>query len=211
MMTTDTALTTIEEKAHEEGYELIAGVDEAGRGPLAGPVVAAACIIPRGIVIEGVDDSKKLSSEERERLYRLLVSHPQIIYSLGILDHHDIDTLNILQATLRAMALAVEGLSIEPDFLLIDGNQKPPTSIPLQTVVQGDSLSQSIAAASILAKRTRDQLMLEYHLQYPEYGFNEHKGYGTKKHLKAIETYGPCPIHRQSFAPIKSCFSFDEN
>jgi len=201
------ALTELEEMAYEEGYQVIAGVDEAGRGPLAGPVVAAACVFSRGLVIEGIDDSKKLTPKEREELYQVLVNHPEIDFALGIVEHSQIDAINILRATLEAMAIAVKNLALEPDFLLVDGNQRPPTEIALKTVIKGDSLSQSIAAASILAKHSRDKMMLQFHQEWPQYGFDKHKGYATRTHLQAIQEHGPCPIHRKSFEPIKSLFS----
>lgn len=193
--------------AYEEGYQVIAGVDEAGRGPLAGPVVAAACVFSRGLVIEGIDDSKKLTPKQREELYQVLVNHPEIDFALGIVEHSQIDAINILRATLEAMAIAVKNLALEPDFLLVDGNQRPPTEIALKTVIKGDSLSQSIAAASILAKHSRDQMMLQFHQEWPQYGFDKHKGYATRTHLQAIQEHGPCPIHRKSFEPIKSLLS----
>lgn len=196
--------TDLEEMAYEEGYQVIAGVDEAGRGPLAGPVVAAACVLPRGLFIEEVDDSKKLSPIEREALYHFLVNHPEIDFGIGILEHFQIDALNILQASLEAMAVAVRNLAVDPDFLLIDGNQHPPIEMASKTVVKGDSLSQSIGAASIIAKVTRDQIMLKHHEKWPQYGFDQHKGYATQKHRQALREHGPCPIHRKSFEPIKS-------
>lgn len=206
-METKYALTELEEMAYEEGYQVIAGVDEAGRGPLAGPVVAAACVFSRGLVIEGIDDSKKLTPKQREELYQVLVNHPEIDFALGIVEHSQIDAINILRATLEAMAIAVKNLALEPDFLLVDGNQRPPTEIALKTVIKGDSLSQSIAAASILAKHSRDQMMLQFHQEWPQYGFDKHKGYATRTHLQAIQEHGPCPIHRKSFEPIKSLLS----
>ncbi|WP_420422680.1 ribonuclease HII [Simkania sp.] len=193
--------------AYQEGYQIVAGVDEAGRGPLAGPVVAAACVFTRDLVLEGVDDSKKLTPKEREEIYQTLVTHPEIDFAIGIVEHTQIDIINILQASLEAMAIAVKNLAIEPDFLLIDGNQYPPIEIASKAVVKGDSLSQSIAAASILAKHTRDQMMLQFHLEWPQYGFDKHKGYATRSHLQAIQDHGPCPIHRKSFEPIKSIFA----
>lgn len=196
--------THLEELIYADGYNSIAGVDEAGRGPLAGPVVAAACMIPRGLIIEGINDSKKLTPKQREELYQILVNHPDIIFGLGIVDHKRIDEINILQASLEAMAIAVKNLNIPPDFLLIDGNQLPPVEVKAKTVIKGDSLSQSIGAASVLAKYTRDTVMVELHEKWPQYGFDKHKGYGTKVHRQAIAELGPCPIHRRSFEPIKS-------
>ncbi|MEM8727417.1 MAG: ribonuclease HII [Chlamydiota bacterium] len=196
-----------EEKAYSEGYRLIAGVDEAGRGPLAGPVVAAACILPRHLNVEGIDDSKKLKPKQREELYRILTNHPEVFFGIGIVDHVLIDEINILKASLRAMALAIKRLAKEPDYLLIDGNRLPPTDIASKAVIKGDSRSMSIGAASIIAKHRRDLLMVEYHKKYPDYGFNTHKGYGTKAHLEALRLHGPCPIHRLGFEPVKSLTS----
>ncbi|MCB1072256.1 MAG: ribonuclease HII [Simkania sp.] len=199
--------TFYEERAYSEGRRLIAGVDEAGRGPLAGPVVAAACILPRGLHIEGIDDSKKLTPEQREKLYHILTKHPDVLYGIGIVENALIDEMNILRASLHAMALAVKELSEEPDYLLIDGNHLPPTQIASKAVIKGDSHSISIGAASIIAKHKRDLLMVEYHEKYPHYGFDKHKGYGTKIHIEAIKLHGPCPIHRMSFEPVKSLTS----
>lgn len=196
--------TFFEENAYSEGRRLIAGVDEAGRGPLAGPVVAAACILPRAFQIEGIDDSKKLSPSKRAELYQQLTHHPDVIFGIGIVESPQIDEMNILRATLHAMALAVRDLSQEPDYLLIDGNHLPPTQIVSKAVIKGDSRSVSIGAASIIAKHKRDLLMREYHEKFPEYGFLQHKGYGTKMHLDALKAHGPCPIHRVSFEPVKS-------
>ena len=192
-----------EEEARKKGYHKIAGVDEVGRGPLAGPVVAAACLLPPAISLEGLDDSKKLTPADREALFEQLTTHPEVIYGIGMVDSQQIDTINILQATLQAMLLSVQELSQKPDYLLIDGIHAPKTNIPSKTLVKGDSRSYSIAAASVIAKVTRDRLMLEYHALYPQYGFDSHKGYGTHKHLLALEAEGPCPIHRLSFAPLK--------
>jgi ribonuclease HII len=191
----------------DQGFQIIAGVDEAGRGPLAGPVVAAACIIPPSLFLEGIADSKKLSPKQRKALYQRLTTHPEIEVAVGVVDHETIDRLNILQASLQAMVIAVNQLSTPPDFLLIDGNQLPPISLPSKAIVKGDALSQSIGAASIIAKHYRDQMMEAFHHEWPEYGFIKHKGYGTKTHREAIEKYGPCPIHRRSFEPIKSYYS----
>ncbi|MCB1106512.1 MAG: ribonuclease HII [Chlamydiia bacterium] len=196
--------TFFEEEGYSKGLRLIAGVDEAGRGPLAGPVVAAACILPRGLQIKGINDSKKLSPKEREELYHLLTEHPDIYYGIGVVDHLKIDEINILRAALHAMVLAVKELPVEPDYLLIDGNRLPPTRIAAKAVIKGDSRSLSIGAASIIAKHHRDLLMIEYHKKYPHYGFDKHKGYGTKGHVEALKTHGPCPIHRSSFEPVKS-------
>lgn len=196
--------THFEERAYQKGHRLIAGVDEAGRGPLAGPVVAAACILPNGLILEGVDDSKKLTPEKREELFHIITSHADIMFGIGIVESDQIDEMNILQASLHAMDLAVQNLPEKPDYLLIDGNHLPPTRIAAQTVIKGDSHSQSIGAASIIAKYTRDSLMIELHAEYPMYGFDQHKGYGTKMHVEAIKLHGPCPVHRRSFEPVKS-------
>jgi ribonuclease HII len=203
--------TFFEESAYNAGRRLVAGVDEAGRGPLAGPVVAAACILPRGLQIEGVDDSKKLTPEKREELYHVLTTHPDIHYGIGILESVVIDEINILRAALRAMALAVGELDVEPDYLLIDGNHLPPTHIAVKAVIKGDSRCLTIGAASIIAKHHRDLLMKQYHKKYPHYGFDRHKGYGTKGHVEALKAYGPCPIHRTSFEPVRSLTCSDES
>ena len=199
------ALLSFEKSAWSNGYQSVAGVDEAGRGPLAGPVVAAACIFPPDFLLEGVNDSKLLSPLKRLCLFQTILSSIEISYGIGIVDALIIDEINILQATFQAMLLAISSLQKTPDYLLIDGNQMPATSIPGIPIIGGDGKSQSIAAASIIAKQTRDQLMLEYHLKWPVYGFDQHKGYGTKAHLAAIAKHGPCPIHRMTFAPLRDC------
>lgn len=188
----------IEQSWSERGYLLICGVDEAGRGPLAGPVCAAAVILPAGVEIPGLDDSKKLSDKRRRELFPI-IKEQAVAYGIGFADHKLIDEINILQATFYAMEQAISQLSLKPDLALIDGNRERDFGIPVQTVVHGDSLSASIAAASILAKVTRDDLMLEMAQEYPDYGFEIHKGYGTKAHYQALEKYGPCPIHRMTF------------
>lgn len=188
----------IEDSCAERGYKVICGVDEAGRGPLAGPVCAAAVILPADIPIEGLNDSKKLSDKKRRELYPLIKQHA-VAYSVVLVDEKEIDQVNILQATLRAMHDAVNGLSQKPDYVLVDGNRLPELDVEAEAVVHGDSLSASIAAASILAKVTRDDYMLEMDDKYPEYGFAVHKGYGTKAHYAALHEYGPCPIHRKTF------------
>ena len=175
------------------------GIDEVGRGPLAGPVCAAAVILPEGAVIEGLDDSKKLTEKKRERLYDI-IKQTAVAYSVAYGTLEEIETVNILEATYLAMNRAIEGLTVKPDFALIDGNRVPRgIKIPCETVVKGDSKSMSVAAASVLAKVTRDRLMLEYDKKYPEYNFKKHKGYGTKEHTELIKQYGPCEIHRLSF------------
>lgn len=188
-----------EEEAYGLGYLSVAGVDEAGRGPLAGPVVAAACILPRGALIDGVDDSKKLTPSKRFEVFQNLLALPGIAYGIGVIEPEIIDQVNILQATFLAMLAAVSHLSTPPDFLLVDGNRKPQTTLPLKLIVKGDSRSQSIAAASIIAKETRDQIMRALHIQWPHYGFDLHKGYGTKIHREAIAQHGPSPVHRKTF------------
>ena len=173
-------LTAFEDQARSKGYNFIAGVDEAGRGPLAGPVYAAVCIIPENVWIEGVNDSKQLTAPERQELYQKITSHPDISYAYGSADVDVIDRINILQATIQAMLMAISKLPFSPDLLLVDGLQLPHPSIPVQKIIKGDSLSQSIAAASIIAKETRDRVMRDYHQQWPEYGSDQHKGYGTE-------------------------------
>ncbi len=192
------SLLEIEETRRAAGYEWICGVDEAGRGPLAGPVCAAAVILPRGLDIAGLDDSKKLSDRRRRELYDVITG-AAAAYAIALVDQERIDEINILQATFRAMEEAVAKLSPQPDLALVDGNREPVLSMPCETIVGGDGKCASIAAASILAKVTRDRLMEELDRQYPEYGFAVHKGYGTRRHYEALRQYGPCPIHRQSF------------
>lgn len=191
-------LLEIEEARRAAGYERICGVDEAGRGPLAGPVCAAAVILPGGLEIPGLDDSKKLTDKRRRELYDI-ITEQAITYGIALIDEKRIDKINILQATFRAMEEAVSKLSPQPDLVLVDGNREPVLSMACETIVGGDGKCSAIAAASILAKVTRDRLMEELDEQYPEYGFAFHKGYGTKRHYNALREYGPCPIHRQSF------------
>ncbi len=181
------------------GIRLVAGIDEAGRGPLAGPVVAAAVVLPAGVFLPGVDDSKKLSPARREEL-AALIRDRALAVATGIVAHERIDEINILNATMQAMCQAVEALAVRPEHLLVDGPRGPDTGIPCSAIVDGDSLSFSIAAASIIAKVTRDHLMVEYDEQYPGYGFARHKGYGTREHREAIARLGFCPIHRRSFS-----------
>ena len=179
------------------GARLIGGMDEAGRGPLAGPVVAAAVIMPLDDIIEGVDDSKKVSERNRERLFEEII-HRAIAYKICLADEKVIDEINILNATKKAMTECVQGLSVRPDIVLVDA-VKLALEVPTKAIIKGDALSYSIAAASILAKVYRDRLMREYDLLYPAYGFAKHKGYGTKDHIDALRSVGPCPIHRRSF------------
>lgn len=187
-----------EREARLKGYELVCGVDEAGRGPLAGSVYAAAVILPEGLDIPGLDDSKKLSEKKREALFPL-ITQQALAYAVAFATHEEIDELNILNATFLAMRRAVDGLSIRPQMVLVDGNRSPALAQPTRTIVKGDSLSASIAAASILAKVSRDREMKELDKQYPQYQFAKHKGYGTKLHMDLILQYGPCEIHRRSF------------
>ena len=190
---------SFEKSALEKGYNLICGVDEAGRGPLAGPVCAAAVILPLDCQIEGLNDSKKLSEKKREKLFDVICENA-LSYCIAYGTVEEIEEFNILEATFIAMNKAINGLSIKPDYALIDGNRIPKNiQIPCETVVKGDSKSCCIAAASILAKVTRDRLMSEYHQQYPQYNFEKHKGYGTKEHTDLILKYGICPVHRPSF------------
>lgn len=181
-----------------KGYNIICGVDEAGRGPLAGPVYAAAVILPKGHIIEGVNDSKKISEKKREFLYDKIIDEC-ICYSIASANEKEIDEINILQATFLAMKRAVDGLKIKPQIALIDGNQKPALDIDALTVIKGDAKSASIAAASILAKVSRDRYMIEMAKKYPEYQFEKHKGYGTKLHYEMINEHGICDIHRKTF------------
>lgn len=188
----------IEQNYYDQGLSIVCGVDEAGRGPLAGPVCAAAVILPANLDIPGLNDSKKLSDKKRRELLPIIEQNA-LAYAIAFCDENVIDEINILQATFQAMSDAVSGLSLKPDVVLIDGNKVPQLDIPAQAVVHGDSLSASIAAASILAKVTRDDLMLKVAQEYPGYGFEIHKGYGTKAHYAALQELGPCPIHRMSF------------
>ena len=193
----------LETELREAGYKAICGVDEAGRGPLSGPVVAAACILPAGCVIEGLNDSKKLTPKQRDRLFDT-VREVAVAYSVGQASPEEIDELNILNATMLAMRRAIEGLPVKADFALIDGNCARGIELPHKTVISGDALSVSISAASILAKVTRDRICLQNDRDYPEYGFAKHKGYGTKDHMDALRRLGPCPLHRRSFLKFLS-------
>ena len=188
----------IESELTEQGYQAVCGVDEAGRGPLCGPVVAAACILPQGLVIEGLNDSKKLTAKKREALFDFICENA-IAYCIAEASVEEIDRLNILEADLLAMRRAIDGLAIKADFALIDGNVSRDFQIPARAVVHGDAISPSIAAASILAKVTRDRQCAELDAAYPQYGIAKHKGYGTKAHMDALRKYGPSPIHRKQF------------
>lgn len=187
-----------ENEAKADGYNIVCGIDEAGRGPLAGPVCAAAVILPDGCIIEGVNDSKKLTEKKREQLFDV-IKDTAVAYSIAAADEKEIDEINILQATYLAMNRAFRGLSVRPDMALVDGNRDPGLAIPTRTIVKGDANSMSIAAASILAKVTRDRFMLEMDKKYPEYQFAKHKGYGTKLHYEMLDKYGASEIHRMSF------------
>jgi ribonuclease HII len=207
---------TTDRFAHERelraaGWRRIAGVDEAGRGPLAGPVVAAAVILPVEWVAAGIpsgwehlNDSKQLTGAQRESFHALILAEPAIHHAIAIVEAAVIDQINILRATHRAMAEALAGLTLQPDHILVDGHTVKSLQQPQTALVKGDSLSYSIAAASVLAKVTRDRLMLDYDRVWPAYGFAEHKGYGTSAHLAAIAEHGPCEIHRRSFAPMRA-------
>ena len=193
-----TDMWAIEHSLFEKGMSVVCGVDEAGRGPLAGPVCAAAVILPPDVDIPGLNDSKKLSDKKRRELFPV-IKECAIAYGIAFADHHEIDEINILQATYLAMERALSKLKVKPDIALIDGNRAKDFGVPVQTVVHGDSLSASIAAASVLAKVTRDDYMLEMAEKYPQYGFEIHKGYGTKAHYSALHKEGASPIHRMTF------------
>jgi ribonuclease HII len=202
------SLYNYELEEYSNGKNLICGLDEAGRGPLAGPVVCAAVILPQiktdadFQALQGIDDSKKLSGKKREKLYKDLLDNPKICIGIGIVSELVIDKINILRATQLGMARALRNLDYKPDCLLIDGMLLPKVRIYQRKIIDGDALSLSIAAASIVAKVTRDSIMCQYHESYPQYGFNKHKGYGTKEHLKSIKENGPCKIHRMTFYPM---------
>lgn len=197
-MTAEQDWLLYENEAFKDGYSTVCGVDEAGRGPLAGPVYAAAVILPQNLMIDGINDSKKLSEKKRELLYDEIIKNARA-FSIASASETEIDDINILNATFLAMKRAIEGLNLKPDLALIDGNRAPKLDIPTKTIIKGDSLSASIAAASILAKVTRDRLMVKLSNEYPQYGFEKHKGYGTKLHVEALKKYGPSIIHRKSF------------
>ena len=187
-----------EREALADGFEIVCGVDEAGRGPLAGPVCAAAVILPRETVIEGLNDSKKLTDKKRRELYDV-ITQTAAAYGIAFASEQEIDEVNILQATFLAMERAMQKLAVRPQLALIDGNRARDFGLPVRTIVHADALSASVAAASILAKVTRDRLMEELDGEYPQYGFAVHKGYGTKRHYEALRAFGPCPIHRRTF------------
>lgn len=189
---------TIEQSLIDKGYAYICGVDEAGRGPLCGPVVAAACILPIGLYIEGLNDSKKLTPKKRKEVYNKIIENA-LAYCIAEASVEEINELNILEADMLAMRRAVEGLQIKADFAIIDGNVSRGFDIPTMTVIKGDATSPSIAAASILAKVTRDEMCEQMDKDYPQYGIAKHKGYGTKQHMDALREFGPSPIHRKKF------------
>ena len=189
---------SIEQELKAQGFTYVCGVDEAGRGPLCGPVFAAACILPDGLYIEGLNDSKKLTEKKREKLFDI-IKKEAVAYSIASADVEEINEMNILEADLLAMRRAIDGLGVKADFAIIDGNIARDFPIPARAVVKGDSKSMSIAAASVLAKVARDRLCLELDREYPQYGIAKHKGYGTKEHKEALEKYGPSPIHRKKF------------
>ncbi len=191
-------MSRYEEEAYSKGFKCVAGIDEAGRGPLAGPVVAACVALPEGLLIEGINDSKKLSETKRERIYKIIMEKALSI-GIGIVDEKIIDEINILNATKLAMKNSVMQMKVKPDFLLIDAVKLDDIDISQLSIIKGDSVSLSIAAASIVAKVTRDRIMVEYDKKHPEYGFKKHKGYGTKLHIDAIKNNGICPIHRVGF------------
>jgi len=193
-----------EKEMHAEGHFVVAGIDEAGRGPLAGPVVAAAVILPDGFAHGELDDSKQLSEKRRESIFAEIVENEAVASAFAVVDADEIDRINILQATYAAMRRAVRGLSRAVDAALIDGKPVPNFPIPHRGVVKGDSLSLSIAAASVIAKVQRDRLMCSYAARWPTYGFEKHKGYGTKAHKAALDAFGPTPHHRRSFRPVMS-------
>lgn len=193
-----TDMWSLEKQFYEQGFSVICGVDEAGRGPLAGPVCAAAVILPPNLEIPGLDDSKKLSDKKRRLLFPI-IQEKALAYGIAFADHQEIDQINILQATYLAMERAIDQLQLRPDMVLIDGNRAKDFGVPVTTVVHGDSLSANIAAASVLAKVTRDNYMEEMAVMYPGYGFEIHKAYGTKAHYEALRELGPSPIHRMTF------------
>ena len=189
---------SIEQELHECGYAYVCGVDEAGRGPLCGPVFAAACILPDGLYIEGLNDSKKLTEKKREKLFDI-IKEEAVAYCIASASVEEIDELNILEADLLAMRRAIDGLGVKADFAIIDGNVARDFQIPAKAVVKGDATSMSIAAASVLAKVARDRICIDLDREYPQYGIAKHKGYGTKAHMDALREHGPSPIHRKKF------------
>jgi ribonuclease HII len=198
-------LLSLESNLWRKGFRTVGGVDEVGRGPLAGPVVAACVVFPQDFFLPEVNDSKKLTSRKREKLFDQILENAHEV-GIGIVGEKTIDAMNILNASLKAMFKAVQKLKNVPEFILVDGNQRIPNlPLPQMPVIKGDSKSLSIAAASIVAKVTRDRIMLKYHKEYPEFCFADHKGYGTKSHVEALQAFGPCEIHRKSFKLVKLC------
>ncbi len=195
-----------EEALYDQGNQLICGVDEAGRGPLAGPVVVAACILPPFLRIEGINDSKQLTAKKREELFKIIVKNA-VAYQIVFVSEADVDLLNIYQATKKGMLEVIRGLEVTPDHVLIDAMPLGELKIPHTSIIHGDARCASVAAASILAKVTRDEFMEKMDVKYPNYGFKKNKGYGTKAHMEALEKYGPCPIHRKTYAPVSKYFS----
>ncbi|MCR5231530.1 MAG: ribonuclease HII [Acholeplasmatales bacterium] len=202
----DINLYKFEDELLDKGFRNIAGIDEAGRGSLAGPVCIACCILPPFLRIDGINDSKQLTEKKREELYKIIIKQA-IAYSVVFIHENDIDELNIYQATKKGMLESLEKISVKPDYVLVDAMPLGNISYPHEAIIHGDALSASIAAASILAKVSRDHYMEKMDIKYPNYGFKKHKGYGTKNHLEAIEKYGPCKIHRKTFAPINRYYS----
>lgn len=198
----------LEDKAISKGYRFVVGCDEAGRGPLAGPVVGAAVHLPNGVVIEGLNDSKKITEKKRKIVYDQIVNCEKIQYGVGIVSAEEIDRINILQASLKAMSDAVNEIDDDVDFIFVDGNRVFVTEIAIEAVVKGDGRVASIAAASVIAKVIRDQMMEDLAARHPEYGFEKHKGYPTKDHMAALEKYGPLNDHRKSFAPVKNLYNY---
>ncbi|MBR4496707.1 MAG: ribonuclease HII [Acholeplasmatales bacterium] len=199
-------LYKFEEELYDKQIELVCGVDEVGRGPLAGPVVVAACIMPPLLRIKGINDSKKLTEKKREELYKIIVKEA-IAYNVVFVSEKEVDELNIYQATKKGMLEAINGLKVKPEHVLIDAMPLGELELPHTSIIHGDALSASIAAASILAKVTRDHFMEKMDVKYPNYGFKRHKGYCTKAHIEALEKYGPCAIHRKTFAPVSKYFT----
>ncbi len=195
-----------EEALYDQGNQLICGVDEAGRGPLAGPVVVAACILPPFLRIDGINDSKQLTAKKRAELFKIIVKNA-VAYHIVFISEADVDLLNIYQATKKGMLEAIQGLEVAPDHVLIDAMPLGELKIPHTSIIHGDARCASVAAASILAKVTRDEYMEKMDVKYPNYGFKKNKGYGTKVHMEALEKYGPCPIHRKTYAPVSKYFS----
>ena len=195
-----------EEQLYDAGYEYICGVDEVGRGPLAGPLVVCACILPQFHRIEGLNDSKQLSDKKRRELYKKIIKEA-VAYKIVYISVEEVDELNIYQATKKGMLKAIEGLKVKPNYALIDAMPLSELDLPYQSIIHGDALSASIAAASIIAKVERDDYMAKMDVKYPNYGFKKHKGYCTKFHVEALEKYGPCKIHRKTFSPVSKYFS----